>query len=225
MGLRRSLETSEIVDQVYRARALLPEEKRVSNLVFMGMGEPLNNLERVLDAVAILCTDLGANFSRRRITISTAGVVPKIEVLGRRDPNVGLAISLNATTDRVRDRLMPVNRRWPIDELMEALRRYPLPRRRRITIEYVLLAGVNDSVADARRLPRLLSGIRAKVNLIPFNPWGGGAARHAPPGEEAMEAFAERLRAKDLTTVVRRSRGLEIAAACGQLVVGRRESS
>lgn len=219
MGLRRNLETSEIVDQVYRARSLLPERARVSNLVFMGMGEPLNNLERVLAAVAILCTDLGANFSRRRITISTAGVVPKIEELGRRDPSVGLAISLNATTDRVRDRLMPVNRRWPLGALMEALRRYPLPRRRRITVEYVLLAGINDTPEDAKRLPRLLQGIRAKVNLIPYNPWGG-AGRHAPPGEGVIEEFAERLRAKDLTTVIRRSRGREIAAACGQLVVG-----
>ena len=215
MGLRRNLRPGEIVDQVYRARALLSPEQHISNLVFMGMGEPLNNLAAVLLAVENLCNDLGQNFSPRRITLSTAGVVPGIDELGRLAPQLGLAVSLNATTDEVRSRLMPVNRRWPLAELFAALRRYPLPRRRRITFEYVLIAGVNDSAADARRLPRLLDGIRCKVNLISCNP--GPAAELAPPDEDAVEAFAERLRDKDLPTYVRRSRGREIAAACGQL--------
>ncbi len=250
MGLARSLDAGEIVDQVYRARALLAggagdptkreEEEgegeaagppRISNLVFMGMGEPLLNLEAVLEAVELLCCDLGANFSPRRITVSTAGVVPGIEELGRRNRQLGLAVSLNATTDELRGQLMPVNKRWPLPVLMEALRAYPLPRRRRITFEYVLLAGLNDTPADARRLPRLLDRIPCKVNLIPFNPGHGlGAAREPAavlagpllrPDDEAVEAFAERLRDKDLPTYVRRSRGQEIAAACGQLAAPR----
>jgi 23S rRNA (adenine2503-C2)-methyltransferase len=213
MGLRRNLRPGEIVDQVYRARALA---EHISNLVFMGMGEPLNNLAAVLAAVDNLCNDLGQNFSPRRITISTAGVVPGIDELGRLAPQLGLAVSLNATTDEVRSRLMPVNKRWPLAELFAALRRYPLPRRRRITFEYVLIAGVNDAVADARRLPRLLDGIRCKVNLIAYNPAPNSEALAAPT-DDAVEAFAERLRDKDLPTYVRRSRGQEIAAACGQL--------
>lgn len=220
MGLGRNLEPGEMVDQVYRARALLPEQARVSNLVFMGMGEPLNNLDRVLRAIDILCTDLGANLSPRRITVSTAGVVPRIAELGRRNRNVGLAVSLNATTDAVRDRLMPINKRWPLGRLMEALRRFPLPRRRRITFEYVLIKGINDSEQDARRLPGLLSGIRSKVNLIPYNPCRADEPFERPD-HQRLEAFAEILRSKDLATFVRQSRGADIAAACGQLVCER----
>jgi 23S rRNA (adenine2503-C2)-methyltransferase len=219
MGLLRNLRAGEIVDQVYRARALAPPtlEARVSNLVFMGMGEPMNNLDAVLQAVEILCSERGMDFSPRRITVSTAGVVPGIEELGRRAPQVGLAVSLNATTDEVRSELMPINRRWPLDVLLDALRRYPLPRRRRITFEYVLLRGVNDTLADARQLPRLLDRIPAKVNLIAYNP-ARQDMRFRPPEEESVERFAEQLRAKGLPTYVRRSRGRDIAAACGQLV-------
>jgi len=219
MGLCRNLTAGEIVDQVYRARELISPEQRVSNLVFMGMGEPLNNLDAVLTAVEILCTDVGANFSSRRITVSTAGVVPGIDELGRRNRHVGLAVSLNATTDEVRTRLMPVNKRWPLSALMDALRRFPLPRRRRITFEYVLIAGVNDTAVDARLLVRLLHGIRSKVNLIPYNPvLSHSTPDFARPSSAAVEAFAERLRAKDLSTFVRQSRGDDISAACGQLV-------
>ena len=217
MGLVRNLSAGEIVDQLYRARALLADSDRISNLVFMGMGEPLNNLDAVLRAVEILGADHGACYSPRRITISTAGVVPGIVELGRRARHVGLAVSLNATTDEVRDQLMPVNRRWPLEQLLRALRDFPLPRRRRITFEYVLIAGVNDTPADARRLPQLLDGLRVKINLIAYNDAGGG--EHRRPTDEAVAAFAERLRDKDLATYVRRSRGAEIAAACGQLVV------
>jgi len=216
MGLSRNLRVEEIVDQVYRARATLRPGTRISNLVFMGMGEPLNNLRNVLPAVEILCTDLGANFSPRRITISTAGVVPGIEELGRRAPGVGLAVSLNATTDSVRTRLMPLNKRWPLEVLMKTLRRYPLPRRRRITFEYVLFAGLNDSTSDAKMLPRLLDRIKAKVNLIAFNP-GSNPRGLQRPEDEAVEDFAARLRDRGLNTHVRRSRGRDIAAACGQL--------
>ncbi len=216
MGLKRGLRTEEITGQVYAGRKRLAAEARVNNLVFMGMGEPMNNLDAVLEAVEILCTDLGANFSPRRITISTAGVVPGIVELGRRMPQVGLAISLNATTDDVRTRLMPVNKRYPLDQLFRALRDYPLPRRRRITFEYVLIRDVNDSLADARRIPGLLHGIRSKVNLIAYNP-GPAEQQLGRPEPDQVEAFAEALRAKGLTTVVRRSRGQDIAAACGQL--------
>ncbi len=216
MGLRRGLEVEEIVEQVYRARALLGAEERVSNLVVMGMGEPLQNLDALLAALEILCCDLGQNFSPRRITISTAGVVPGIDELGRRAPQLGLAVSLNATTDETRSALMPVNRRWPLAELVAALRRYPLPKRRRITIEYVLIAGLNDSPEDARRLPRLLDRIPVKINLIPYNPAREDAELRAP-SQAAVEAFAERLRDKGLPTYLRRSRGAEIAASCGQL--------
>ena len=220
MGLRRGLDVEEIVEQVYRARERLGPEERVSNLVLMGMGEPLQNLDAVLAAVEILCADLGQNFSPRRITISTAGVVPGIDELGRRAPQLGLAVSLNATTDEIRSMLMPVNRRWPLAELIAALRRYPLPKRRRITIEYVLIAGVNDGVEDARRLPRLLDRIPVKVNLIPYNPARPDASYRAP-SEAAVDAFAERLRDKGLPTYLRRSRGAEIAASCGQLACAR----
>lgn len=216
MGLIRNLTVTEIVDQVYRARAGLAPDVHLSNLVFMGMGEPMNNLDNVLTAVDILCTDLGANFSPRRITISTAGVVPGIKEMSRRARNVGLAVSLNATTDEVRSQIMPVNQRWPLEVLMAALRDYDLPRRRRITFEYVLLPGVNDTPADAKRLPRLLTGIRSKVNLIGYNP-GRVDAPYQRPAEEDLESFAEMLRDKDIPTYVRRSRGDDIAAACGQL--------
>jgi len=217
MGMRRNLTTGEILDQVYRAHSLLTPGERVSNLVFMGMGEPMNNLTAVLHAVEILCTDIGQNFSPRRITISTAGVVPGIDALGRQNPAVGLAVSLNATNDTVRSRLMPVNRRWSLARLMEALRRYPLPRRRRITMEYVLIHGVNDSPADARALPGLLDRLKVKVNLISYNPGPAGDPLLRRPPPEAVERFADILRQKQLGTYLRRSRGQDIAAACGQL--------
>ncbi|MCA9670151.1 MAG: 23S rRNA (adenine(2503)-C(2))-methyltransferase RlmN [Myxococcales bacterium] len=234
MGIRRNLTPGEIVDQVYRARALLDAEREagtwppaalptapheISNLVFMGMGEPMANLDNVLAAVEILGEDHGANFSSRRITVSTVGLVPGIETLGQKNRHVGLAISLHATSDDVRDDLMPVNKRWPLDKLMAALRRYPLPRRRRITFEYVLLAGINDTPADAKRLPKLLDGIPAKLNLLPYNPCRADQPDLLRPDDAAVEGFAEALRRKGINTTVRKSRGLDIDAACGQLVL------
>ena len=219
MGIKRNLTPGEIVDQVYRGREELADDQRVSNLVFMGMGEPMANLDNVLTAVEILCTDIGANFSPRRITISTVGLVPGIAELGRRARQVGLAISLHATTDEVRDKLLPINRRYNLARLFDALRAYPLPRRRRITFEYVLLAGINDGDADARRLPRLLDGIPSKVNLLPYNPSRPDQPDLLRPDEETVERFAELLRAKGLNTTIRRSRGLDIDAACGQLAL------
>src|SRR5262249_20401968 len=142
----------------------------VTNLVYMGMGEPLHNYQQVVRSIRILTHDLGAGISARRITVSTAGLVPGIEKLGREDVRPNLAVSLNATTDEVRSEIQPVNKKWGLDKLLGAIRAYPLERRRRVTFEYVLLAGVNDSLDDAARLTRLLRGFPCKVNLIPWNP-------------------------------------------------------
>jgi 23S rRNA (adenine2503-C2)-methyltransferase len=213
LGFGRNLTAGEIVQQVYRATALA--ERRPTNLVFMGMGEPLHNFDNVARALALLEHPWGAAFSPRRITVSTSGLVPAIAKLGALSPNPNLAISLNATTDEVRERIMPVNKRWPIAALLEAARRFPLSHGRRVTFEYVLLAGVNDSDADADRLPRLLRGIPSKVNLIPWNPFNGPQFQR--PSAERIRTFQERLRAADMAVYIRTPRGDDIDAACGQL--------
>lgn len=218
LGLLRNLEVGEIVDQVYLGKQLLEREepgRRLTNLVFMGMGEPLQNFDRVIKAIAILTSELGANLSNRRITVSTVGLVTGIERLGRLESRPNLAISLNATTDKVRDEIMPINRRFNLARLLGALRAYPLEPRRRITFEYVLLAGVNDSDADADRLPRLLEGIRCKVNLIPFNPHP--KAPYKRPSAADIERFQNRVKAAGLPAYLRTPRGDDIDAACGQL--------
>jgi 23S rRNA (adenine2503-C2)-methyltransferase len=181
LGFGRQLSAGEIVDQVYRARKLidaLPEDdptrragaSRITNLVFMGMGEPLHNYANLIRALHLLTDERGADFSRRRITVSTAGLVPGIEKLAQEPLQVNLAISLNASNDEVRDLLMPINKKWPIARLLEAVKKMPLEKKRRVTFEYVLLDGVNDSDADARRLATLLRGIPCKENMIPWNP-------------------------------------------------------
>ena len=221
----RNLTTGEILGQVvHAARALTGDArarsdeagKAVGNLVFMGMGEPLDNYDNVVRALRILQHPLGMDFSSRRVTVSTAGVVPGILRLAR-EPGltVNLAVSLNATTDETRARLMPVGRAWPLEELLTALRAFPVPSRRRLTVEYVLLAGVNDTAEDARRLAALLRDLRCKVNLLSFNPWEG--APFARPSDDAVAAFRSVLRAEGLTTTVRASRGRAVGAACGQL--------
>jgi 23S rRNA (adenine2503-C2)-methyltransferase len=215
MPLRRNLTAAEIVDQHYHAlRVLEPLGQSVTNLVFMGMGEPLDNLESVARACELLMDEKGQGFGQRRITVSTSGIVPKIAEFGDLLP-VNLAVSLNATTDEVRDRIMPINRRWPIAALLDGLRAYPLAKRRRITIEYVLLRDVNDSLEDASRLVELLRGLAVKVNLIPFNPWPG--APFERPREEAVDGFCRLLSNADMSVTVRRSRGRDIGAACGML--------
>jgi 23S rRNA (adenine2503-C2)-methyltransferase len=213
LGFGRHLSAGEIVEQVYRATRIAG--RRPTNLVFMGMGEPMHNFDAVARALTLLQHPWGAAFSARRITVSTVGVVSGIEKLGQLMPAPNLAISLNATTDEVRDRLMPVNRRWPIAALLDAARRFPLSHGRRVTFEYVLLAGVNDSDADADRLPRLLRGIPTKVNLIPWNPFAGPP--FARPSAERIRTFQERLRAGGLAVYIRTPRGDDIDAACGQL--------
>jgi 23S rRNA (adenine2503-C2)-methyltransferase len=213
LGFSRHLSAGEIVEQVYRATQIAG--RRPTNLVFMGMGEPMHNFDGVARALSLLQHPWGAAFSPRRITVSTVGMVTGIEKLGQLMPAPNLAISLNATTDEVRDRLMPVNRRWPIAVLLDAARRFPLSHGRRVTFEYVLLAGVNDSDEDADRLPRLLRGIPTKVNLIPWNPFAGPA--FARPSAERIRTFQERLRQGGLAVYIRTPRGDDIDAACGQL--------
>ena len=217
MGMRRNLTAGEIVGQVLTLQDALDREERISNLVLMGMGEPLLNFPNVEKALRILCDELGANFSPRRITLSTAGHVPGIQRLAASNLNVNLAVSLSATTDAVRDQVMPINKRWPIAALLEACREYPLPNRRRLTFEYVMLDGVNDSPEDARRLAKLMRGIRCKVNLIPFNATPDLPDRPSP--RERVEAFQKTLHDAGLTATVRESRGRDISAACGMLRV------
>ncbi|HMU40282.1 MAG TPA: 23S rRNA (adenine(2503)-C(2))-methyltransferase RlmN [Pseudomonadota bacterium] len=226
LGFGRNLSAGEIVSQVYQAEALLrslPSDDPtrlaggdvVTNLVLMGMGEPLHNLEPVVAALRILLHPLGRSFSRRRITVSTAGLVPAIERFGAAGLGVNLAVSLNATTDAVRDQIMPINRKYPLSVLLSALRRFPLDKRQRITIEYVLLRGLNDSLDDARRLPKLLSGIPVKLNLIPWNPHP--LSRYERPLSQTVAAFQAECMRLGFTTYVRKTRGDDIAAACGQL--------
>jgi 23S rRNA (adenine2503-C2)-methyltransferase len=218
LGLARHLDPGEIVDQVYRGRALLAEVepgRRVTNLVYMGMGEPLHNYDNVVKSLRLLTHELGANLSQRRITVSTVGLVPGIEKLGRETVRPNLAVSLNASNDEVRDRIMPINRKYDIARLLGAIRAYPLEQRRRVTFEYVLLAGVNDTMADAARLTALLRGIPCKVNLIPWNPHPESPYRRPTP--EAIDAFQNEVKRLGLPAYLRTPRGDDIDAACGQL--------
>jgi len=220
MGLSRNLGPGEIVDQVHRANRRIVElglaegPRPLTNLVFMGMGEPLANYRSLKVALELLLAEDGPNFSHRRVTVSTSGLVPVMRRLGEETP-VKLAVSLNATTDAVRDAIMPINRRYPLAALLAACRAFPVKQGRRITFEYVLLAGVNDSPEDARRLPGLLAGIPAKVNLIPYNANPG--LPFAAPDPARVAAFQEHLASRNVTAVVRKNRGRDISAACGQL--------
>jgi 23S rRNA (adenine2503-C2)-methyltransferase len=219
--LVRNLAPGEIVGQLLLARDELDEwpapgeDRGLTNIVLMGMGEPLYNYENVAAALRIVMDAEGIAISRRRITLSTAGVVPMMRRCGE-ELRVNLAVSLHAVTDELRDVLVPLNRKYPIAELLDACRGYPgASNARRITFEYVMLDGVNDSAADARALVRLIAGIPAKLNLIPFNPWPG--APFACSSEAAIERFAEIVAKAGYTAPVRRPRGRDILAACGQL--------
>jgi 23S rRNA (adenine2503-C2)-methyltransferase len=219
LGLKRHLTPGEICDQVYAVNAELrsegaTEERPLTNLVFMGMGEPLHNFENLKVALGLLESSEGCNFSHRHITVSTVGLVPMIERFGQ-ETDVKLAISLNATTDEQRSAVMPVNKKWPIAALIEACKKFPLRQGRRITFEYVLLRGVNDSDEDATRLATLLQGVPAKVNLIPYND-NPGLGFHSV-GETRAEAFREMLAAQNVFAAIRKNRGRDISAACGQL--------
>jgi len=218
LGLRRQLRPAEIVGQVIHARMELAREPlgggQLTNLVFMGMGEPLHNLDALLEALAILTRPWGLAISPRRITVSTVGLIPEMQRL-LAESGVNLAVSLSATTDASRRRLMPVTRKYSLEKLVAACRELPLPRRRRITFEYVLLAGENDSTDDARRLVSLLHGVRAKVNLIHFNAFPGSG--HSASPRARVDLFQRCLLDHGVNATVRESRGSDIAAACGQL--------
>jgi len=214
-GFNRNLTSAEIVAQVWLARRLLAGEATVTNVVLMGMGEPLLNFEPVVSAVRIMLDDFGYGLSRRRVTLSTAGVVPAIDRL-REACAVSLAVSLHAPDDALRDTLVPINKKYPIAELLSACRRYVAGEaRRRVTFEYVMLDGVNDSLRQARALASLLGDVPAKVNLIPFNPFPGAPFRRS--SQAAVDAFRDQLMGAGIMTVTRRPRGDDIAAACGQL--------
>jgi len=216
MGLTRNLTAAEIIGQLLAARAQLADGESLTHIVFMGMGEPLANYAALVQSLRVL-TDakLGLGYSPRRLTVSTVGLVSGIEKLAREDLKVNLAISLHAASDEIRSRLMPVNRAWSLEALMRAVRAYPLAPRQHVFFEYVMLDGVNDTPEEAQRLVRLLRGVRAKVNLIPFNDWEGSRFRR-PPLPRIL-AFQSILLAAGLTTTVRWSKGEDIGAACGQL--------
>jgi 23S rRNA (adenine2503-C2)-methyltransferase len=220
MGLVRHLSPGEITGQVWAARATLPPGERLTHVVFMGMGEPLANYAATVKALRSLTAPLGFGFSPRRITVSTVGLVQGLERLARENLRVNLAVSLHAATDEVRSRLLPVNRGIGLDELLAACRRFPLPVRQRLTFEYTLLAGVNDAPEDARCLLRRLQGLRAKVNLIPFNEWPGAAFRR--PSLARILGFQRVLLDAGVTATVRWSKGEDVGAACGQLATADR---
>ncbi|HPX61365.1 MAG TPA: 23S rRNA (adenine(2503)-C(2))-methyltransferase RlmN [Deltaproteobacteria bacterium] len=241
--LTRNLTTSEIVNQIMAVRRDLainpvkvftsaaampfgvdgdddvdgsPEGKQsIRNIVMMGMGEPLHNLDNVIPAIRIMIDGNGLQMSNRRVTVSTCGLVPEMKRLGEEVPNVNLAVSLNATTDELRDRIMPVNRKYPIRELLAACRDFPKPGRRKITFEYVMLGGINDTLEDAKRLLKLTSDIPNKINLIPFNEHDGCGFR--APTQASVDAFHKYLIDRNVTVITRDSRGSDISAACGQL--------
>jgi 23S rRNA (adenine2503-C2)-methyltransferase len=214
MGLHRNLTASEILGQIIAARSQCENGERLTNYVFMGMGEPLANYAGLSRALAIMTAQWGLAISPRRITVSTVGLPRMMERLLVDFP-VNLAVSLHATTDQLRDRLAPINRRYPLGALLDACRRLPLNRRSRITFEYIMLSGINDSSEDARRLLRMVSPLKSKVNLIFFNPFAGAVFEPTP--RTRVEEFQGILLRGNLTATIRESRGQDIAAACGQL--------
>jgi 23S rRNA (adenine2503-C2)-methyltransferase len=217
-GLKRHLGPDEIVGQVLVGRSRLDPGERLRNIVYMGMGEPLHNYEATARSLRLLTHREGIALSARRVTVSTSGLVPEIARLGADfGGNIGLAISLHAADDETRTRLMPINKKYPLPVLMDALRAYPLPRRRRITIEYTLVAGRNDAPSEAKKLAKLLRGLPVKVNLIPMNPIA--ASPLAPPPAAGVLAFQQVLCDAGYACFVRKRRGDDVSAACGQLAL------
>ena len=217
MGLVRNLTAGEIAGQVRVLAAATGLLEQPFNIVLMGMGEPLHNYDNTMKALRMLHSEHGLSVSPRRITLSTVGIVPGLERLAREPLMPNLAISLHATTDQQRTALVPPNRKYPLESILETCRRFPLKKRSRITFEYVLLAGVNDTPEDARRLVKLLAGIKSKVNLIPLNPAPG--IPYERPSDDRVNRFAQIVAEGHLTVSVRKSRGRDIRAACGQLIV------
>ena len=217
-GLKRQMGPDEIVAQVLAGRTRLDAGERISNVVLMGMGEPLHNYDATVRALRLLTHREGIGLSSRKVTVSTSGLVPEIARLGEDfQGQIGLAISLHAADDETRSRLMPINKKYPLDVLMKGLRAYPLPRRRRITIEYTLVSGKNDAPEEAKKLAKLLRGLPVKVNLIPMNPIE--ASSLGPPDFARVLAFQRILVDAGYSCFIRRRRGDEVAAACGQLAL------
>lgn len=216
LGLKRNLSSYEIVDQILSSKRLI-ENSEITNIVFMGLGEPLNNFKEVRDALIKITGLIG--YSKNKITVSTSGIVPGIKRLADEGPDINLAISLNASTDESRTRIMPINKKYPLKKLMEACREFPLAPRRRITFEYVLIGGINDTTEDAKRVAELLKGMRSKVNLIPFNPVGSSTGLKKP-SEGRVLKFQDIINNAGITTMIRKSKGTDISAACGQLKAG-----
>lgn len=214
-GLKRSLTASEIIEQVIQVKRSMKDPDRLTNIVVMGMGEPLANYEAIVKAIGNLISQDGMNFSHRKITLSTCGLVPELKKFSR-DITVNLAISLNAADDEIRSSLMPINRKYPLNELLSACRDLPLPNRRMLTFEYILIQDINDRDQDALRLVKVLSNIRAKINLIPLNAHPGSDM--SPPSMERILRFQEILLENHFTAIIRKTRGNDILAACGQLI-------
>ena len=214
LGLRRHLRPSEIANQPLQVRQRLDAQYRISNIVMMGMGEPLHNLDNLLPALEIYLDEQALNFSHRKITVSTVGLVPQLQKLAESTP-VNLAVSLNATTEEQRREVMPITRKYSMHALLDACRELPLKQTKRITFEYVMMAGFNDSLADAQRLVRLMRGIKSKINLIPYNENPARAIKR--PADGVVRAFQHHLVAHGLQASVRITRGRDISAACGQL--------
>jgi len=224
MGLVRNLTAGEIVGQVRVLVDALAMRDTAFNIVLMGMGEPLHNYDETMKALRILADGQGFNLPPRRVTLSTVGLLPALERLANEEVMPNLAMSLHAPTDAQRGALVPINRKYGVAEIIAACKRFPLKKRSRITFEYVLLAGVNDSADDARRLARLLVGMKAKVNVIPLNAAAG--IPYERPSDEAIDRFARTLAEHGITVSVRKSRGRDIRAACGQLIVeGQKKSA
>ena len=217
MGLVRNLTAGEIAGQVRVLADAVGLREKTFNIVLMGMGEPLHNYDAVMKAMRILCDEHGFALPPRRVTLSTVGLLPALEKLGREPLMPNLAISLHAPTDQQRGELVPINRKYGVADIIEACKRFPLKKRSRITFEYVLLAGVNDSPQDARRLARLVAGVKSKVNLIPLNAAAGIPFER--PSDEAIDRFARIVSEHGVDVSVRKSRGRDIRAACGQLIV------
>jgi len=215
IGWKRDLTVSEIVNQILAVRKMLPEKTSLTNIVLMGMGEPLANYENVMKAIELMVYPDAFKFSSRRVTLSTVGLLPELEQLAKEKISFRLAISLNASGEETRSQLMPINCRYPLRKVLEICRNFPLRPRARITFEYVMVEGMNDSPQDAKKLIKILKGIPSKVNLIPLN-----EAPEIPfkrPSEEKIKGFQEILMEGGLTAIVRTSKGREISAACGQL--------